>query len=424
VDLNEAAQRILRRHWVLILLLTLIGVSIPIALIRMQEDSYVATARIMIGAADTRDGQEATALADMALALATSREVVGRALNEADVHRDPVALAEDVQVEPVGTSGVLELSVTDGNAKASAAIVNALATEIVRMRDEAVAGDTRAELVKTEEQLAAVAQQIAAIEDEAYSAVGRVGNVDAIALEHSQAMERQRSLEAQRQQLLQTLTAAVLPRVIDASSTKGVLVPVGRMTRLALGGLLGLVLAVALAATRESFRPTLSGAAIARYLGAPLLARLPRAPRGDTGVSDPWLANYLTLTADAAGVDSVQLVPVGRWVDVTRLARDLDRDGGPRVVPLLLAPEGPHDGMQPRLPAGQRAGIVVVTPDVVKGTAMFEELERHAELARRPIIGVITYRGRGGPRRSDAGATAQHRPSADAVNRPTTTPTA
>ncbi len=42
-----------------------------------------------------------------------------------------------------------------------------------------------------------------------------------------------------------------------------------------------------------------------------------------------------------------------------------------------------------------------MTPDVVKGTALFADLERHSELARRPIIGVITYRGRAGRRRSD-----------------------
>ena len=317
MDLNEAAQRILRRHWLLILLVTIIGVSVPAAMIRMQEDSYVATARIVIGATDTRDGQEATALADAALALATSREVVGRVLTEKGVVRDPSTVVEEVRVEPIGTSGVLEVSVTDADGTASAVMVNALAAEIVRMRDEAVFASTRQALAGTDQQIAAVTQRIWAIESAAQATVAGLGSVDALALQHAQAMEVRSSLDAQRQQLVQALTAAVPPRVVDASSTAGDLVPAALTTRLAIGAVLGIVLGVALAATRESLRPTLSGAAIARHLGAPLLARLRRLPRRATGMSDPWLANYLTLAADAAGVSSVQLVPVGRGVDVT-----------------------------------------------------------------------------------------------------------
>lgn len=394
MDLNEAAQRILRRHWALILLLTVVGLSVPVGLLRMQEPSFEATARIVIGAVDTRDGQEATALADTALALATSREVLERSIAEAHVARDAGLVVEEVQVESIGTSGVLQLSVTDRSSLVSAKIVNALAEEVVRLRDEAVFGATRAEIATIDGELQSVTQRLAEIEDAASTTVARLGTVDALALQHAQAMEERAGLEGQRQQLVQTLTTAVPPRVIDASSTAGTLVPVGRAVRLAVGALLGMLLGIALAAARESLRPTLSGPAIARHLGAPLLARLPHPPRIDRGVSDPWLANYLTLAADAIGVTAVQLVPVGPDVDVTRLSRDLSRDGGPRVTPLHLAPEGPGEELLSHPQTRLLGGIVAVTPDVVKGTAVFADLERHAELSRRPIIGVITYRGR------------------------------
>jgi hypothetical protein len=400
VDLNEAAQRILRRHWALILLLTVVGLSVPVGLLRMQEPSFEATARIVIGAVDTKSGQEATALADTALALATSPDVLERTVADAHVVRDPALLVEQVQVEPIGTSGVLELSVTDRSSLVSAKIVNSLAEEVVRLRDDAVFAATRAEIATIDGRLAAVTQRLTEIESSASATVARLGTVDALALQHAQAMEERAGLEAQRQQLVQVLTTAVPPRVIDASSTAGTLVQVGRATRLAVGGVLGMLLGVALAAARESLRPTLSGAAIARHLGAPLLARLPQPPRGDRGVSDPWLANYLTLAADATGVTSVQLVPVGPDLDITRLSRDLSRDGGPRVTPLHLAPEGPDDEPLSHPQTRLVGGIVAVTPDVVKGTAVFADLERHAELSRRPIIGVITYRGRLGFRRS------------------------
>ena len=413
MDLNEAVQRILRRHWFLLVLMTAIGVSVPAALIRMEDPSYLATARIVIGAADTNDGQQATALADTALALATSQEVVARALEQAGVQANPATVVEQVQVEPVGTSGVLEFSVVDPDARMSAAIVNAVATEIVRMRDEAIVAPTREVLAQTDAQIAALNTRIGEIERAADSAVAGYGSVEALALQHAQAMEQQSALENQRQALLEALTAAVRPRVVDTSATAGVLVPAALTTRLAVGGLLGLVLGVALAATWESLRPTLRGAAIARYLGAPLLARLRRARRKGTGTSDPWLANYLTLAADAAGVTTVELIPVGRRLDVSALAQDLDdREGGPKVVSVVLDHKGPPDSIDP-LPAGERAGIVAVTPDVVKGTAAFADLERHAELAHRPIIGVITYRGRAGRRRADSRATARQKTSED-----------
>jgi hypothetical protein len=417
VDLNEAVQRILRRHWFLLVLMTAIGVSVPAALIRMEDPSYLATARIVIGAADTNDGQQATALADTALALATSQEVVARALEQAGVRANPAAVVEQVQVEPVGTSGVLELSVVDPDARMSAAIVNAVATEIVRTRDEAIVAPTRDVLAQTDEQIVALTTRIGEIERAADAAVARWGSVEALALQHAQAMEQRSALENQRQALLEALTAAVRPRVVDTSATAGVLVPAALTTRLAVGGLLGLVLGVAVAATWESLRPTLRGAAIARYLGAPLLARL-RGARKETGTSDPWLANYLTLAADAAGVTTVELIPVGRRMDVSGLAQDLDdREGGPKVVSLVLDHKGPPNSIDP-LPPGERTGIVAVTPDVVKGTAAFADLERHAELAHRPIIGVITYRGRAGRQRADSRATARQKTSED-VGEPT-----
>ena len=414
MDLNEAVQRIFRRHWFLIALMTVIGVSVPLGLIRMEQDTYLATARIVIGEADTNDGQEATALADTALALATSQEVVGRALDQAQVQADPAIVVTEVQVEPIGTSGVLELSVVDPEARRSAAIVNAVATEIVRMRTDAVIAPASSLLAHTDGQIEALTSKIGDIERAADEAVAGFGSVEALSLQHAQALEQRSALENQRQALLETLTSAVRPRVIDTSATSGILVPAALTTRLAVGGLLGLVLGVAIAAMRESLRPTLRGAAIARYLGAPLLARLRRRPRQAIGESDPWLANYLTLAADAAGVSSVKLIPVGRGVEVSDLARTLDEcEGGPHVVPLVLDDQRQAHPVGAEL-AGQRVGIVAVTPDVVKGTAVFADLERHAELAHRPIIGVITLRGRAGRQRSDTRAAAGQEAPADA----------
>lgn len=113
MDLNEAAQRIFKRHWLLIALLTVIGLAAPLLLAQRQGVDYTASARLIIGGQDTRDGQEANALADTALGLATSPDVLDRAIGASRVQRNAPAVAPNVHVDPVGTSGVLDLTVTD-----------------------------------------------------------------------------------------------------------------------------------------------------------------------------------------------------------------------------------------------------------------------------------------------------------------------
>ncbi len=400
MDLNLVAQRILRRHWAVITLLVLVGVSVPLALDRMQEPTFEASARFTLGSSDTRDAQEAGVLADTALALATAPETVSRVLTEVGVVRDPVLVVEAVHVAPMGTSGVLQMTATDTDATVAATLTNALVTEVVRVRDEAITGNTRQGMTEIDEQIATLSQEILRIEDTADAAAARWANLEALALRHAEAVEQRTRLENQRQDLVALLSTVEAPRIIDASATAGLPVPTALTTRLAIGALLGLVLGIALAATLEAWRPTLTGPGIAHHLGAPLLGRLPRPPRHDTELDDPWLVNYLTLATDAAGVRSVQLAPVGPDVDVSGLAHELDDPhGGVRVVPFSFDPRTPQQGAYSPRPG---TGIVAVVPDVVKGTAVFERLERHVELARQPVVGVLTYSGQvwGTPRRA------------------------
>jgi capsular polysaccharide biosynthesis protein len=410
MDMNQAAQRILRRHWAVILLLVAVGVCVPLALDRYQSPVYEGSARFTIGSPDTRDGQQAGALADTALALATSPETVAAAVTESQYARDPLAVAEQVRVAPIGSSGVLEVTVTDENSRASAAIANALAREIVRLRDEALFADGRGVLARIEQDISAYSAQIAQVEQEAAQREARYQRVDALTLRHDELVAQRAGLEDVRQQLTQALATAQAPQIVSASAVHGIPTATVLHIQLAIGALLGAILGIALAATLESWRPTLAGPAIARYLGAPFLGCLPRPPRHDSTIRSPWLANYLLLAADGAGVRSIQLVPVGPVVDVAGLARTLDLGKtGPRVVARPL--DASWDVDEDR-PARRETGIVAVTPNVVKGRAMFQELEWHAELARMPIIGVLTYKGR--PRRADRRAAAAARRPATA----------
>ena len=444
MDLNEAAERIFKYHWVLILLTTILGLSVPLVLAQQQEDSYVASARIDMGAQEVRDGEQAAGIADAALAIATSPGVLDRALTAAGAQGPQALLETLVQVEPVGASTVVQLSVTHPDAAASAKIVNALATEVVTQRTDAVLGDSDELAAQLDEQIAAVAATITAIEAEANAAAQEEARLraqglnpgsllNAIELRYSQAVRQLDTLQQRRGELTDRLAEAPRPVVTDAAGPEGLPVETSLVPRLAAGALLGLILGIALAATLEAWRPTLGPAALARHLGVPLLGSLPRLPRTAGELPDRWLNSYVTLAADNAGVRSFELIPVGANVDVAPLARSLvaEAGGGTDIVPVAL--DGPHDTQLPT--AGVRAGtgIIVVAPKRVK-SASLANLERHVHLTRQPVIGVIAY-GKGGgqvkqtvPTTAPAPAAAPGPPSASparpAVPRHDAAPTA
>ena len=109
---------------------------------------------------------------------------------------------------------------------------------------------------------------------------------------------------------------------------------------------------------------------------------------------DPWLATYVGVAAEQAGVSLVQLVPVGRRpVDVTSLAQALDSHIDAASVVALSLPSGHRTAAPPATAEGTRAGIIVVSHPTVKGRFL-AGLERHLQVTKRPVLGVITYRGR------------------------------
>lgn len=387
MDLNEAAQRILKHHAVLIVLLVALGLAVPVLMDARAGDTYTATARLTVGGADTRDAQEASALADTALGLATSPSAVGQAISDANVRRDVDEVTERVTVQPVGASGVLQLTVTDPEPEAATALVNALADAVVGLRSDAVLSGNRELLASTEEQIEALTQNISAIETQLERPGAPFTLLDS---QRTQALAQRSVLDVQRQQVTQTLANAVEPQVIDDAGEADA-VPSTLPARLAVGALLGLLLGVTVAAALEALRPTLGSAALARQLGAPLLGHLPRRPERDESLPEPWLSRYVALAARDAGVASVQLVPVDPTVDVVRLADRLDTGPeGPRVVPLVLAGDPEQEAPTVQELGEPGTGVVVVAPDRVQ-TRRLTEVERHLQLTRRPLIGVISY---------------------------------
>src|SRR5579872_5896379 len=134
MGLQEVARRVLLGHWIVILAFVATGIGGVGAYHFIQAPTYTASTRLVLDAPPPTSGTEAQALADSAKAIVTSPSHVEKALTAAGIVRDPLVVIQNITLVPLGTSGVLLLSVQDHDASASAAIANALAKDLIQTR--------------------------------------------------------------------------------------------------------------------------------------------------------------------------------------------------------------------------------------------------------------------------------------------------
>jgi len=135
-EIREAVRRILR-HITLLIACAALGLVIPWAASQGRSPSYVANMRVLITGGTAVDQSKATSLADTVAAIATSRSQLGSALRDVGAHDDPGTFKRNIAVQPVGSSGIVDLSVTDADPVAAAAIANALTSRVVELLREA-----------------------------------------------------------------------------------------------------------------------------------------------------------------------------------------------------------------------------------------------------------------------------------------------
>jgi capsular polysaccharide biosynthesis protein len=360
VELREAAQRILW-HYKLLIICVGIGVLVPFMLSRQQQPTYEASMRLLVSPAD---GTAVTA--DTVAAIATSRTQLAAALRDVGVQRDPETFAGSVSVRSVGASGMVDLSVTDEDPVVASAVANSLTTHVVQVLRSS------------------------------------------------------------------GLAQSPLPSVVgSASPATTTAVAPSRVQDIVFGGLLGLVLGIVIAALLEAFNPTVIGKrAIADELQAPVLGVLPNLDGKPTSRELPWVRWQLGAQAMRSGVGTVELTTAGPSLDLAPLSIALHRAAvRPRKARSKLrtgpggngangtavngtATNGSGDGgndLRSSRPAPKlqirvldrtdkhsfhsngAAGIVVVTPTVVKRTDM-ESAKELLGTTGWPAVGVIAYR--------------------------------
>jgi capsular polysaccharide biosynthesis protein len=453
MELNEAARRIVGTHLRLIVVWVLVGFLAAALLHVGNERTYTATTRLVLDTPDARDRSDSTAIADMAAAIATSPSEVRGALDDAHITtRDPVDVARHhVSVTALGSSAVLDLSVSDPNRRVAAAVSNALAARVIQTRLNVSSGQLRQVLTELDRRIGTLNRRIGDLDAQIASlGLTNARTRDAAQRSRDFLAQARGVLEAERVSLLSTdalrpnpsiISQAPLPTRADSSRL---------LQDLVLGGLLGLVLGVGSAGLIETIRPTfVGGDVLAREFDTPLLGSLPSEPgerQRQRLVS--LIAARLHLAAEGVGVHDIVLLGAGTDMDLRGLAEQLEAvpaealhavpdDTGlaptatadapgrarTRTRSAPLAEDQPRDGasagdrarpglrirafdVHSSLVDGQNgAGIALVSPSTLAKSKL-DDVRHLLNATRSPLLGLITYDGsRPGPsaRRDETG---------------------
>jgi capsular polysaccharide biosynthesis protein len=407
MDLTQVGRRIFMQHWRMILVCIAAALGALLLLETGRTSTYTAHTRLVLDTEDPTTRQEAAAIADTVKAIASSPEQVTIALKKASIEgRDPTDIAKHrVTVQSLGSSNLVDLSVSDRSAEGAAAIANALGTEVIRARLEVRQGDLRTilgDLDRRITRLRARARREAATQ---------VGGASAPQVS---------ALESDRVQLLAQAGANPKPAIVSRATPPKHPDPSDLWVRVILALMLGLVSGIALAGLRETFRPTvLGGDAVAREFDAPLLGTLSSEPDDPRALADvPPVAARLGLVTGADGNAPVRLLGAGPEVDLEPLAHALGLTGSEApasawttvLAPSAASPEseggalhesadyrfrdfplgGAISGAAPGAIGHDRGGLVLVAPTTMRFADVSEAM-RLLRVIPRPLLGIITY---------------------------------
>lgn len=393
MQLSDIGRRIFREHSRLIAALVVAGLVAGLLLQVTQGKTYTASARLVLDTADPESPSESKAIADTAKAIATSTAQVRAALAAAHLReRSAVEIARDrVSIQALGTSGVLQLSLTDPDRHAAAALTNALAERVIATRLAVSNGQLQQVLVRLQERIDGLNSKIAALDAQADASTS--SSRRAALLQSRDLLIQQRSVaESERVSLLSTdatrpkagiISRATIPTQADASHW---------LSDALLGAVLGLILGIGAAAAIETVRPTIAGSEnLAETLGIPLIGVLQSVYPGERrpAVEDlKPLRARLQLAGDEAGARKIGLIATDASIDLTDLATQL---ATPRSAPDSVE-VSPVNLDESELEGRRETAVVLVSPTSLKRAELLT-LDRRLTLMTATLLGLITYQG-------------------------------
>lgn len=420
MTLDELFSRVVRAHFLLIVVIALIPVGIVLGLGAMQASDWRASVRIQTTAAVPTSSTEAEALSSRVLAIATTPSVVGKSMSAARLDGDQVEVSEKrVSAQRLGESPIVELTVTEPDGHQAEALVRELSVQVLRFMNNADRGrfetaveDVNRRIADSQEQRSRLARRIHG------TPPGDARNrLEQLATE---AQKVASELTAQRASLEMADITRGQAVLVDGTTPTVVRVPSSLIPRAGLALVLGLCLGIATAAAIETLRPMVPDArGLARVLDTPMLTTTKQPPAD--------LARTLGLVARRNGLDTVVILPANpgapaQQVAVSALVRSLlrltpDRD---RLMNPVM-PDGGSDGSNGLKGAGRSrndglngrakdaeprwtttfadlsslqtqqevsAGIAVVCPGPVPHDQI-EALQDVLRATRWPLIGVL-----------------------------------
>jgi hypothetical protein len=410
VDIDEAVWRF-RANISVVIFGLIVGLLVAGTVTVSRDPTYRAAARLVVDAKEPRSLADSRAVADLARGIVGSEGRVAAALNAAGAERDPKLFAvNNVRIESVGSSAVLELSVIDKDPIVAAAVTNLLADALIQTRKQ-LADQRFADVLAELDRRIAAAQATVKIRAQALQkAAGRRG-VSPVTERYREAVRRQQDLESDRRRVFEEKAAVPEPSIIEPAAVPTRAESSRTVPDLALGAVLGLVLGLGIAAVRETLRPTVAGdRAIARVLGVPSVGKLSRPPRLADDHTLKAVGTRLRLAAEAAGVRKLALTSAAGHVDLEAFARrlsgvmDADENGHrpaheQRISWEVFSTEG--DGLRALRESPSTVGLVLVAPNVFKRRDVDAVMDLRL-LTGWQLFGCVTYKRPRWPRRRRA----------------------
>jgi capsular polysaccharide biosynthesis protein len=402
VELNEVVRRIMGRHWVVIMVCVMLGLGASLGMSVKEVRTYTASSRITLDTPAPKSSAEAIANSDTARAIATTHTQVKAALDAAQARRDVAKFTRsNVQVRALGSSGVIEIAVTDYDPEIAAKVAGVLASNVVKLRLETSRGDADELARRLDKRIVELNRKLVQIDRQFSQVSPQVAN--ALLAQRDDLSRQLDTIELQRLDISREFAVSPKPAVVESAEVPLEMDPSRLPLNLALGGLLGLVLGVGVAAVLESLRPTIVGPrALARAAGAPILGVLDHPPDSHESRDVAIVATQLQLAAASAEVDTVALITAGMSFDLQAFSDSLHRAlaaaflKGAREPRRLLIESFNLAVLDGDYRAG--AGLVLVAPTVLPKSEL-DVIGDVLSITGWPMLGVIAYRSTT-PRRS------------------------
>jgi capsular polysaccharide biosynthesis protein len=324
VEIDEVAARLVRQYWALMVVCIVLPVLAIMAITIRQPSVYAAEARIITGSTVPASSAQAGAIVSQVQGIATSRTAVSRALFAAGVARNLTKfITSDISVAGLGTSQVVDLTVTDVSPHVATTVARVLAAEVVSSINNVGQSGLSAALQAVDKEIVRLTQARSVLAAKASSAPKDQQTQAKLAgLEEVIA-----NFTGNRNSLLIQTSSQGLAKVIDKPALPNRPQSTALPQKLGLAGVLGVVVAILISSIAEAVRPTVPGARrVGRRLGAPTLGQLNSSEL--TGTGTPALSNMalrLQLAAAHASVGTVALVDIDGRRPLSGLASGLER---------------------------------------------------------------------------------------------------